>query len=433
VAGGTVWSEEGGRQADVRIREGKIVEVGALAPVSSEEVIDAAGLDVLPGMIDAHVHAGDRISHFELADTWESASRAALANGITTLAGFVTQERNETLTAAVERCLACRTGAQCEVRFHLTPTVWPWDWQEVGALVARGFTTFKLYTTYRDAGLLTAYDRIAEVMPRLATFGARLLVHCEDDELLADPEAGGYDLADPFTHARVRPESAEVVAVRRVVEFAERAGCPTHVVHVSTADAAELIAAARDRAPLTCETAPHYLLLDDTTLGDGDGSRFLCTPPLRSEVTRTRLESLVVAGVFDLLASDHCAFRKADKDGWDGTDYRSVPSGIAGLGALVPLAFELLVKRHDLTFAAMVRLLAAGPARLLGVYPRKGTIARGSDADLVVVDPVGSRRRIRSTMADAWETYPGRSTTLSIRHVMVGGQPREVPQAVGLE
>lgn len=413
-------------RVDVRVRNGKVVEIGELMPTAGEEVVDAAGLDVLPGMIDVHVHAGDRIGGFELADTWESASRLALANGVTSLAGFVTQGPGETLRAAVERCRARSASALCEVRFHLTPTTWPWDWGEVEALVAEGFTTFKLYTTYREAGLFTSYGRFAEVMPRLAALGARLLVHCEDDDLLVDPAAGGRDLADPFTHARVRPEAAEVRAVLRLVELAERTGCPTHIVHVSSADAAELVAAGRSRAPLTCETAPQYLLLDDAIFGDADGSRFLCTPPLRPEVTRARLEELFAAGRFDILATDHCAFRKADKDGWDGTDYRAVPCGVAGLGALVPLAYELLVERHGLTPAAMVRMLAAGPARVLGMEPRRAVIAPGSSADLVVVDIAGPRRRIRSTLADAWETYPGRTTTFSVRHLLLGGRLQEV-------
>jgi dihydropyrimidinase len=427
IRGGPVWDERSGRRTDVRVEGGKVVELGDLQPRPDEEVLDAGGLHVLPGMIDAHVHAGDRIGRFELADSWESASRAALATGITTLAGFVTQQQDETLTAAVDRCTARAAGAGCEVRFHLTPTVWPWDWDEVAALISRGFTTFKLYTTYREAGLFSSYERLAEVMPRLAELGATLLVHCEDDALLLDPEAVDADLADPYSHARLRPEAAEVEAVRRVVELAESSGCRVHVVHVSTADAAELVTAARRRgAPVSCETAPHYLLLESSCLGDPDGSRTLCTPPLRSEATRQQLETLAVAGAFDLLATDHCAFTRKDKDGWSGSDFRVLPFGIAGVGALVPLAYELLVRRHGRPMAELVRLLAAGPARLLGIYPRKGVLAVGSDADLAIVDPDGPRRPIRSSEADAWETWSGRATTWTPRHVLRNGVRSEL-------
>ncbi|HUK12279.1 MAG TPA: amidohydrolase family protein, partial [Thermoanaerobaculaceae bacterium] len=214
-------------------------------------------------------------------------------------------------------------------------------------------------------------------------------------------------------------------------------GCPTHVVHVSTADGAEAVAAARARGvAITCETAPHYLFLDGDKLREPSGHRWLCTPPLRPAATRARLEALAAAGAPDLVATDHCAFRKADKDEWHG-DLRQAAFGIAGLGALVPLLFELLVRRHGLTLAALVNSLAANPARVLGAWPRKGAIAVGADADLVVLDPDGPPRPVRSSLAECYETYPNVTTTLDVRHVLVRGrvvlrdaalaEPREFP------
>jgi len=422
VRGGTVWTPEGARAADVRISGGTIAEIGDLAPLPGERVIDATGLHVLPGMIDMHVHIDDTIGPYELADTFPTASRLAVATGVTTLAGFVTQRPGEMLTAAVERCRARARGrSRCDVRFHLTPTAWPWPWDEVEHLVAAGCTTFKLYTTYREAGLFTSYDRLAAVMERLAPLGARLLVHCEDDEVLRAVDASALDPGDAHEHGRLRPEAAEVAAVERVLDLAARTGCPVHIVHVSTADAVARIAAARSRAAVTCETAPHYLLLTDAALSGRNGHRFLCTPPLRAAATRARLEADAAAGAFDLFATDHCAFTKADKDaGRD--DIRAVPSGVAGVGALVPMLFELLVVRHHLGLGELATRLAANPAKLLGIYPRKGAIAAGSDADLVVVDPSGPRRPVVSTLADAYETYPGRTTTWNVRHVLLRGE-----------
>jgi dihydropyrimidinase len=425
-----VWSEDGARRADLRIEGERIVELGELAPRAGEEVLDASGLHVLPGFFDVHVHVDDRIGRFELADTWATASEIAVRNGITTLAGFVTQEPDETLTAAVERCLArVRGRSRCNVAFHLTPTGWPWNWDEIATFAARGFRTVKLYTTYRDAELLTSYERLAEVMPRLAALGVRLLVHCEDDATLAAIDPASIDIADPRSHARLRPEAAEVEAITRVVSLAEQTCCPSHVVHVSTADGAEVIRAARERGvPITCETAPHYLLLDERTLGGPDGRRWLCTPPLRPPATRARQEALAAARAFDLFATDHCAFRRADKDDWRG-DLRRAPFGIAGVGALVPLVFELLVKRHGLPLAELVRALSANPARLLGAWPRKGVIASGADADLVVLDPNGPPRPVRSSLADCYETYPGMTTTLDVRHVFLHGRILAGPNA----
>ncbi|TAM50061.1 MAG: dihydropyrimidinase [Acidobacteria bacterium] len=422
VQGGTVWTPEGARRADLRVTGEAIAEIGDLAPLSGETVVDAGGLHVLPGMIDVHVHVDDTIGPYELADTFPTATELALRTGITTLAGFVTQRPGETLPGALERCRARARGrTHCDVRFHLTPTVWPWPWEEIEALVAAGCTTFKLYTTYREAGLFTSYERLAVVVERLAPLGARLLVHCEDDEVLRAADASALDPGDAHEHARLRPEAAEVAAVERVLDLAARTGCPVHLVHVSTADAVARIAAARSRAAVTCETAPHYLLLSDAALAGRNGHRFVCTPPLRAVATRARLEADAAAGAFDLFATDHCAFTRADKDA-RREDFRAVPSGVAGVGALVPTLFEMLVTRHHLGLGELATRLAANPAKLLGIYPRKGALAVGSDADLVVVDPAGPQRPVVSTLADAYETYPGRTTTWNVRHVLLRGE-----------
>jgi dihydropyrimidinase len=422
ISGGTVWSETGSSRADVRIVGERITAVGALTPEPGEEVIAAAGLHVLPGMIDVHVHIDDRIGGITLADTFASASRVAIETGITTLAGFVTQEPGETLTAAVARCAARVPGRSfCDVAFHLTPTEWPWHWEEIEQLVARGYTTFKLYTTYREAGLYTDFDRLREVMERVHRLGARVLLHCEDEATLAAARQAAGDRTDVFAHTLLRPERAEVAAIERAVEVCAATRCPLHVVHVSTATGARIIAQARPRAPLSCETAPHYLLLDEGALAAQDGHRLLCTPPLRPQATRAEMESLAAAGLFDLFATDHCAFTRYDKDA-RRSDARAVPKGIAGLGALVPLLFDLLMKGHGCDLRELALRLAANPARLLGLYPRKGAIAAGADADLVLVDPSGPPRPVRSTYADAYDPYAGRSTSWNVRWVLRRGE-----------
>jgi dihydropyrimidinase len=417
-----VWSEEGPRRADVRVVGERIEELGALALEPGESVIEAAGLHVLPGMIDIHVHVDDHIGAYELADTWPTASEIAVRTGVTTLAGFVTQQPGEPLVQAIERCLArARKRSHCDYTFHLTSTAWPWEWREVEGLIGRGFSTFKLYTTYREAGLFTDYVRLTEIMERLAALGARLLVHCEDDAMLAAADGSCLNPTDARGYAVLRPEAAEVVAIRKVVELAARTGCPTHVVHVSTAEGAEVIGQARIRARVTCETAPHYLLLTDAALAGPQGHRWLCTPPLRDEANRARMEQMSADGVFDLFATDHCAFARADKDAKRG-DFREVPKGLAGLGALVPLMHELLVRKHRLPLAELAARLSRGPAKLLGLYPRKGTVAAGSDADLVILDVDGPERPVVSSLADTHESYPGRTTTLDVKHVLVRGR-----------
>jgi dihydropyrimidinase len=423
VAGGTVWDEQRGQRADVLVEGGTIAAVGALTgQVADVEVVDASGLDVVPGFIDLHVHVNDRIGGVEIADGFPSGSEIAIRNGITTLISFATQGPEESLAAAVGRWLAKAEGrSHCDVGLHLTPTAWPWDWQEVEALIERGFSTFKLYTTYRPAGLYTDYERLAEIMRRLARLDATVLVHCEDDEALARIEPASLDLRDPVSHTRLRPEQAEVTAIGRVLEIAARAGCRLHVVHVSTAEGLALIDAARRRQPVTCETGPHYLLLDEARLAGEDGRGFLCTPPLRPAATRARLEAAATDGSFDLFATDHCPFSRADKLA-PRPDIRAVPNGLPGLGALVPLIFELLVVTHRRPLSELVTRLAANPARAAGLYPRKGVIWEGSDADLVILDPAGPPRPIVSTLADCPDPWAGRTTTLDVRGVLRRGE-----------
>lgn len=424
IHGGTVWTPDGPRHASILVEGGRLAAIGeSVVGGDGVERLDATGAQVVPGFIDIHVHVADRIGRFELADDFASGTEVAVRNGITTLFTFATQRSGESLAATVERYRRRAAGrCHCNAGLHLTPTLWPWDWHEVERLAARGTSTVKLYTTYREAGLHTDWKRLEVVMRRLGELGVRLLLHCEDDGTLAAAGATARGVADPYSHAMARPQAAEIEAIRRAVELAERTGCRLHVVHVSTEAGAALIGAARRRgAAVSCETCPQYLLLSDERLRGAAGRRFLCTPPLRDEATRVRLEGLAASGAFDLLATDHCAFLRADKDGWSA-DYRDVPNGLPGLGALVPLAYELFVRRHTLPLGELVRRLAENPARAVNLYPRKGALVAGADADLVVLDEHGPARRVAATLADVHDPWSDRATNLAVRHVLLAGR-----------
>jgi len=435
IKNGTVYLEEGPARADIRVKDGKIVAVGDLDDLAGratgEEVFDAGGLCLLPGMIDFHVHVDDTIGGIALADTFLSGSHAAVRTGITTLIGFVTQTKGRTLSASLDEALRRARGASfCDYHFHLTPTVWTDTiWDEIAALAQRGYGTLKLYTTYKEAGLFVDDDALGSIFERCAALDMAVLVHCEDQETLdrvavdrAAVDRGGC--ASPFEHTRLRPAAAEVRAIEKVLRLAVEKGVRLHVVHVSTAEGARAIGEAAKRcAPgaITCETAPRYVTLNDSLLEGANGRQLLCTPPLRDEQNRARLEELAAAGFFDLVATDHCAFGRGDKDA-QVDDVAAIPKGIAGVGALVPLLFELLVKKHGVDLSELVRVLARNPAKVAGLYPRKGTIKAGSDADLVAVDLHGPARAITSSVADVHEPYATRTTTLDVRRVWLRGK-----------
>lgn len=424
VRGGTIYSRGRAAPGDLLIEDSVFAVVGDCRGLAGgARVVEAGGCHVLPGLIDLHVHIDDTIGRFRLADTWESGSRAAAAAGITTLGGFITQKPEEPLAAAVKRAAGRAAGRSfCDYLWHLTPTRFAEDdWAEVLRCQESGWRTFKFYTTYRESGLYTSYEHLAEIAERLLPGDARLLVHAEDEEVLAQARASGAGPLRAADHGRLRPAAAELQAVERVAEVAAATGAWFHVVHVSTPEAAEAIGRARGRARLSCETAPHYLFLDESWLRRSDGHRWLCTPPLRNAADAGRLREMARAGAFDTYASDHCAFSLEDKDR-GREDMRSAPMGLAGIGALPRLVFALERERPERAFAEMSLRLAENPARLAGLEGRKGALAPGLDADLAVFEMSAREEPLASGGAGSPETYPGFHSRLRLRHLFLRGR-----------
>lgn len=398
-----------------------ILAAGPEVDGGADRVIDAGGRYVLPGLVDLHVHLDDRIGDFDLADTYRSGSEMAIRSGITTLCSFITQGTAESLDEAIDRTLAKARGqSHCDLHWHLTPTRFAsGDLATLEALPGRGWRTFKLYTTYRSAGIFADYARIQEVFRLLGPQGVCVLVHCEDDGILQRTLEHETERSGAIAHARLRPPEAEAEAVQHLLAIAAEHGARLHVVHVTTAGAADTIARARGGAKVTCETCPQYLWLDEGWLERESGHRWICSPPLRTE--REAFRALALAGAFDVFATDHCAFCRKDKDSWDGSDVRAVPNGLPGLGALVPLVWRLFEEDPDRAALELARRTSENPARVAGLWPGKGQIRSGADADLVILDPEGPERPIRSSLADAHEPYPGFHTRLAFPWVLRRG------------
>ena len=408
--------------ADVLVEGATIAAVGQLGAVTADRVIDAAGCYVLPGLIDFHTHVDDQIGRFYLADSYESGTRAALLNGITTLCTFVTQGQGSLLEAMAAARAKAEGRSHCDVLWHLTPTRFePEELRALETLLAAGYRTLKLYTTYKAAGIFASYGRIEDLFRRLGPLGAQFMVHCEDDAVIAGVNAGALDLAQAHSHTRLRPEQAETVAIQRVVDLALTYRAALHVVHVSTAEGARILARNRSQGRISFETCPQYLFLDDQWLAREDGHRWLCSPPLRS--CRAELLELVRNGAADIIATDHCAFRPEDKDDWDGRDLRSYPNGLPGIGALPHVTWKIWEDDPDRAALGLSTQLALNPAFRAGVQDRKGALAPGLDADIAVLDPAGPERPLRSTLVPAFEAFPGFTSKLLFRHVLLRGDP----------
>jgi dihydropyrimidinase len=248
------------------------------------------------------------------------------------------------------------------------------------------------------------------------------MVHCEDDAIIAAVDPAALDLTQPHSHTALRPEQAEVVAIQRVVDLALANRAALHVVHVSTAEGARILIRNRPLGDLTFETCPQYLVLDDTWLARQDGNHWLCSPPLRP--CRAALLALARAGAADVFATDHCAFRPEDKDSWDGHDLRTYPNGLPGIGSLPQVTWKIWEDDPDRAALGLSTHLALNPARRAGLQDRKGALSPGLDADIVVLDPSGPEQPLRSTLVPAFEAFPGLTSKLSFRHVLLRGEPR---------
>jgi dihydropyrimidinase len=424
IRNGKVCFENVIEATDILVEDGKIAALGSYPDaIPSARVIDAKGLFVLPGFIDIHTHIDDQIGRFYLADTYQTGTQIAVQNGVTTIYTFITQGWQERLSEAIADAKAKAIGhCYCDYLWHITPTAFDENGhREIEKAIQTGLRSIKLYTTYKKAGIFSDYYQIADVVRRYAPRGVQFLVHCEDEGVLNQVNLNGLDLSKPFTHSLMRPKEAEIKAIDEVLKIAMKYEAHVHIVHVSTPEGVELVQRARRKAPVTCETAPHYLWLNDSWLQKPDGHRWLCTPPLRSESDQQQLRALAASGAIDLFATDHCAFRKADKDNWH-KDIRDVPNGIAGIGALPHLAYALLQPQGENALIQLAQRIATAPAKAFRLYPQKGTIQVGSDADLSIVDIHGKARAIQSSLEDAYETYPDLTSTLNFKYVLVGGE-----------
>ncbi len=417
---------EGIRQGDLLIEDGRISHIGTISPTENRSgmEIDAEGQYVLPGFIDMHIHVDDAINGVPLADSYESASRLAIQNGITTIYSFITQGKNEAMQAAVGRAVQKAQGCSyTDIGWHLTPLQWDApSMAYLETLILRGFKTFKFYTTYKEGGLYLDYKKIEKLAGRLKQNDVRILVHCEDEHILERRQSRNFNFNDPESHAEMRPPEAEFEAIRRIIYIAARTGARFHIVHVSTTEGLELIEKEGRSYGVTCETAPHYFLLDRHKLSCKSGHYYLCTPPLREPSNRHQMMAYAKDARFDCFATDHCAFSLEEKERCKH-DLRYVPKGIAGLGALAPSVFELYRTKGDSGMIMLLKTLCENPAKINGIFPRKGALKAGSDGDVVILKEGVFERSFRSTLSDSFEPYPNFKTRLHIAHVIKNGVP----------
>jgi len=246
------------------------------------------------------------------------------------------------------------------------------------------------------------------------------MIHCEDDSIIAEQQVKYPDYSNAFTHALQRPARAETQAALTIVELCRKYQVKTHFVHVSSPETVKAVKKKAIGLPLTMETCPQYLYLNEEDLKKANGHRYLCSPPLRSAAESAELKELVKNNQLDIFATDHCAYTKAGKDDWR-QDIRQASNGLAGLGALPHLFFKLFEPINDENILKLSQHLSLNAAKTINLYPQKGTIQVGSDADLLIINPNGKNRPIRSTLADCYDPYSDLTTNLEIKKAFLRG------------
>jgi dihydropyrimidinase len=397
LRGGTIATAADTTACDVGIRGGKIVALGQDLG-SATEIVDADGKLILPGGIDSHVHlsqpAGPGI---RMADDFESGTRSAAFGGNTVVMPFALQQKGESLREVVKAYHAKADGnCYIDVSFHLiiadaTDRVLG---QELPALVADGYTSFKVFMTYE--GLALSDLEMLNVMSVARETGALVMVHAENYDairFLTDRLERAGKTA-PQYHAASRPIPVEREATHRAISLAQLVDVPIMIVHVSNGEAMEEIRRAQQKGlKVYGETCPQYLVLTAKDLEglNMEGARYVCSPPPRDEASQQACWQGLQQGVFSVFSSDHCPFRYDDVEGKlapkGRTSFRWVPNGIPGVETRLPILFSEGVKKGRISLNEFVALTATNHAKTYGLYPAKGTIAIGSDADVAIWDP----------------------------------------------
>ena len=395
IRGGTVVNDDGERQADVVVEDGRVARLdppGSSRPEGpdAEEVLEASGLYVLPGLVDPHTHFSLDTGSGRTADDFTTGSASAAAGGVTTYLNFAIQHPGQGFEQALAAVRAEAEGrSHVDWGLHLNITHLDEGWEhELERVVDGGVSSGKVYTTYKGSVFYVDDFTIHRLLERSGGAGMLVQVHAENDDILAGNkrELLAKGLTSFAYHAAARPAVAESEAVSRGLFFSRVTGSPVYFVHLSNPLSVDLVTEARARGSAAlAETCPHFLCLDDSVYAGPDAARYLMTPPIRSAEMRAGLWERVRKGEIDSIGSDHCGYSLAQRG--DSADFTKVSPGIPGVETTLPLLYTYGVEAGKLEMADLVRLLSANPARIFGLWPRKGRLEPGADADLVLFDP----------------------------------------------
>lgn len=438
IQGGRIVTAVDDYVADILVRDGRIEAIARQLPTDTAEIHDASGLIVMPGGIDVHTHMEFDLGNAQTCDTYETGTRSAAFGGTTTIIDFALQHHGESPKHALDQRLALAEPQACiDYSFHIILTdITAETLAELPDLINQdGVSSFKMFMAY--PGVLMVSDaNIFRSMRKVGAHGGMINLHAENGEVIQVliEEALQQGNTSPKYHALTRPRIMEAEATHRAIRLAELAEVPTYIVHLSAKEALDAVVEARDRGITAfAETCPHYLFLsiEEYDRPGFEAAKYVMTPPLREHECQHALWRGLRFDDLQIVSTDHCPFcfnenpygMHRSKQLGQG-NFEQIPNGAPGVELRIPLLFDGGVNAGKITLNRFVQLTATAPAKMFGLFPHKGTIAVGSDADLVLFDPAKSHTLSASTHHSNvdYSLYEGRQVTGKVEKVFLRGQ-----------
>lgn len=391
IKNGTVVREKGTSRADILVENGKISKVAPEINYCADKTVDASECLVMPGLIDAHTHYHLVSRGTVTADSFPQGSRLAAFGGVTTVVDFADHNKGMNLVDSADyRLDEMRDGMAIDYTLHQGVYGHGYNSEipsQLEKLKAKGIKTLKIFTTYRETGyLIDDREKLADLFRNAKKLGLLVTAHCEYNPLIEEISGNWKGTFLPKDHADLRPSEAEAKAIEYYGSAALEADCPLYIVHVSSKAGIEAIRSLRKRgATIYAETTPTYLFLERSKLEGKDGSLYVMTPPLRTAEDNKALLEAVSNGEIQVIATDHCSFTREQK--LSSSDVRTVYPGIPGTEEMFHLLYTYADSHKELSVNDLVSMMSTTPAQLFGIYPQKGSLEEGTDADITVYDP----------------------------------------------
>jgi dihydropyrimidinase len=398
IKNGLFVNSDSSFRGDLAVSNSQIVQIAESLDVKADKVIDAGGRLVIPGVIDTHVHLPWPSSSFDSVDDFKSGTTAAACGGVTTIIEYIVPDESGRIIPALEAQLEnAKKNAFVDYSFHLIiRKVTQQTLEDMAEAVKRGFTSFKIYTAY--AGFRLEDHDVLTLLLTAKKLGAIVCFHAEDGVLVnfAIEQLSAAGQTDMKYYPLAHPRLADIEATHRVIAYANQVNARIHIVHVNTKEGARLIGQARrDGLRITGETCPQYLMFTEDVYKSGkpEAAYFVLSPVIRAEEDRQMLWNAIVTDELQTVATDHCPYTREQKLAAKG-DFRYVPGGAAGIETSMPLLYTHGVVNGKLSLQRMVALTSKNPAQIFNLYPRKGVIAVGSDADFVIYDQNEAKSKV---------------------------------------